>query len=456
MQLNREVILASMLSMVFVRCASVHGPPSEAEVERTLHTRQPWRTHASLRLGERLPSPEMSSASRELDYDGAALVALAHNASLRQARAARGIVRAQIIQARVLPNPRLAGALDIPTDGAVDGTNVGYAAGISWQINPLFAVRTAVDAERHEAQAVELGVAWSEWQVVENARLGVVRLTLLARRLELARGIADQWQSQEALLERAMSAHDATVLQVQAARSASEEAALAVLALVQEQRLVRLDWLAALGLPPGSDVRVAGDPHLPENEQSPHLVDLVRQLPETRLDLVGLLQTVEAQDGRARAATINAFPPVEISLGRTLDTTNVGSFGVGVSIDLPFFDRNQGAIQLARATLQQLRETYLVRLQQARFEVARALSEMSSVQQRLTVARQSVRHLEQLVTGAEQLVRGGAMSVIHVYELRRAWLERRLLSERLRQRQLELGVALELAVGAPWATEGGP
>ncbi|NOY90566.1 MAG: TolC family protein [Deltaproteobacteria bacterium] len=449
MLLTRRMIRASTLALLLVGCPSAYGRPSNAGSGRMLDMgRRPWRARASELLAERLPQTQPPS-STELDYDDAALTALAQNLDLRAARAERGIARAQIVEASILPNVRLSGALDIPTDGATTGSNVGYAAGVSWQVNPLFALRTAIAAGRLEAQAVELGIAWAEWQVAERARLGVVQLTFLRRRLDLARRIADELGAREGSLERSMHEHDVTALELATARSARESACLTALRLAQQRRSARLDWLDTLGLVPTSPMRVVSHPHLPEQRNTPSLANLIRRLPETRLDLIGLRRALEAQDERARVAAINAFPAIELNLGRTLDTSNLGSFGVGVSIELPFLDRNQGHIERARATRERLRETYFARLQAARFEVARAYAERVSVDERLRLVRESIPHLEQLVRRAEEQAARTNLSVVSVYELRLRWLGRQLLEQQLRQRRLELRVALELASGSP-------
>jgi len=151
-----------------------------------------------------------------------------------------------------------------------------------------------------------------------------------------------------------------------------------------------------------------------------------------------------------RAAGLRAFPAINVSIRRDRDTAQLGSIGLGLAIDLPVLDRNQGEIAIESATRQQLEDAYLGRVQDARFEVARAHADLLSVRAQLELVKRSVPTLEQLVDNGEALVGSGNVSVIDLYALRLELLDRRLKAEELRQMELELGLALELATGVPW------
>ena len=63
---------------------------------------------------------------------------------------------------------------------------------------------------------------------------------------------------------------------------------------------------------------------------------------------------------------LGQFPKVSLGFNRANDTSNVHTFGFGVTVDLPIFDHNQGAIATAKATRQQLYDEYVDRLFTAR------------------------------------------------------------------------------------------
>ncbi len=61
-----------------------------------------------------------------LSPDGAAIMAVLANPSLRIARDRKGIAAAQLWQAGILPNPQFSYSLDVPTGGATQGAFNAY------------------------------------------------------------------------------------------------------------------------------------------------------------------------------------------------------------------------------------------------------------------------------------------------------------------------------------------
>ena len=118
-----------------------------------------------------------------------------------------------------------------------------------------------------------------------------------------------------------------------------------------------------------------------------------------------------------------------------------------MSIDLPFFDRNQGNIELASTTQAQLYDAYLARVQSARFEVAHALANLTSVGEQVALLQGYVPSLTRLLELASQEVGRGNVSLIDMYDLRVRLLTVQLALAELQQNQFELGVTLDIAAG---------
>jgi len=441
----------SLLGAFAAGCASGRSLPAGPALVHALDPPSPWsapvdaQRPVEARLPVDVPLTRKVFPSSGLSYNDAALAALALNPRLRAIRAQRGVAHAQIVQAGILPNPEFGGSLDIPTDGSLAGTGKGYSAWLAWAITPLISRHAAVSAERKNLSAVELDIAWQEWQVVQAARLGVVRLAELQLLLSIARETAAALEAKVAAIQGAVKTGDATVLELSSAQSTLQAASLEVLQLVQAQRVTRLAWLRAIGVPPTSYLDVSAKPGLPDYRTLPDLQALLDALPEHRFDLVGLRKGYDAQDARVRAAALNGFPPVTVGINRAVDTGKVGTVGFAVTIGLPVLDRNQGNRKLAAATREQLQGAYLSRVQQARSEVATAYANLRSVQEQLALVRASVPTLEELVTVSEQMVGGGNVNIVNLYDLKLRLLNAQLLAERLHQNELELGVALELA-----------
>jgi outer membrane protein TolC len=174
---------------------------------------------------------------------------------------------------------------------------------------------------------------------------------------------------------------------------------------------------------------------------------VIAALPDRRLDLQALRRGYRSQDARVRTQTIRAFPPVVVAAQSGVDGSGLGTLGFNVAIDLPFFDRNQGNIELASTTQEQLYDEYLSRVQSARFEVANALVNLTSIGEQVALLEGYVPSLQTLVQLASQEVGRGNVSLIDMYDLRVRLLTVRLALAQLQQNQFELGVTLDIAAG---------
>ncbi|MDB4986223.1 MAG: hypothetical protein JWN04_1401 [Myxococcaceae bacterium] len=385
--------------------------------------------------------------SNGLSPDEAALVAIAVNPALRAIRDNRGIAQSQVIQAGILPNPEISAGKDWPAFGATAGTQPARGAELAWDLTSLLPRRSAVTAERQNVEAVELDIAWQEWQVAQQARLSAGRLLFIERRLALAIASEQAFLAQVTLLRDAMNLGNATILTLSAAESAQQTASLNRLEVLQEQRNARLDLLRALGVPPTSNITVDPSSVMPSWERVSSLADLMTSLPTSRLDLQSLQRGYQSQDTRIRAARLRAVPSIGVVLRRGRDTSGVGTMGFSVVLGLPFFNRNQGEIALQSATQRQLYDEYQARVQSARFEVGSALINMTSLREQIELLTGAVNTLGHLLTVAAQQTGQGNVSLIDLYDLRVRQLTTQLSLQSLFQGMFELGVALDIAAG---------
>ncbi len=145
----------------------------------------------------RLPFRNLSSHTFNpadgLDMDEVAMLAVANNPQLRQARDALGIARAQSFAAGLLPDPQLGVTADHPTNGTVGNTNA-FNFNLNYDVNALLLRSSRKGAAEAETQRVNLDLLWQEWQVVSQARLLFTQLTAqeaLMAQLQTARKLLD-------------------------------------------------------------------------------------------------------------------------------------------------------------------------------------------------------------------------------------------------------------------------
>jgi len=114
-----------------------------------------------------------------LSPDEAAVLAVLANPGLRAVRDQRAIAAGQVLQAGILPNPRLTYFVSIPTGVFPVETVTKFGGNLMWDLQTLINRGARVEAAETRAQAVDLDVAWQEWQVAQAAKLAAYRLLTL-------------------------------------------------------------------------------------------------------------------------------------------------------------------------------------------------------------------------------------------------------------------------------------
>jgi cobalt-zinc-cadmium efflux system outer membrane protein len=335
-----------------------------------------------------------------LSPDEAAVFAVVANPDLRAVRKQRGVSRAALIAAGILPNPQLSASADLPV-GDQTGALTATGLGLSLDLNPFFTRGAETGSARAALAQVDLDIAWQEWQVAQQARLQVYRGAFLDRQLALAHEEEDALARNREAVNRAAQGHLVTEIEQAAAEDAYYTARGARLDLERQRTASRLELNRLLGLPPAAvlPLQMGEIPFAPlegrggESDSADCAAasagaawearwldadSLLSRLEDRRLDLLALRHGYESREEALRAAVLRRFPRINIGVNRLRDNAAVLSLGPAVTIDLPFLDRNQGEIATARATREQLRQEYVARLFAARAEVADLLDAGSS------------------------------------------------------------------------------
>jgi len=186
---------------------------------------------------------------------------------------------------------------------------------------------------------------------------------------------------------------------------------------------------------------------LPTHLDPPDERDLLANIESRRLDLLGLRKGYESQDAIVRAAILAQFPKMSAAFVRASDTTNVHTDGFNITIDVPIFDRNQGAIATERATRQRLLDEYNQRLFEARSDIAVAIADIRALDRQVAAAQEALPMLERLVDSAEKAREQGNADVLSYYTARNNLLQKRIQLIKLQEQLLEANTALETASG---------
>jgi len=383
--------------------------------------------------------------------DEVAAMVVVVSPELRALRDQRGVAQAQVVQAGILPNPQLGYSLDRP-HGSYDPAVVeAKALGLSWEVTSLLTHRDQVAAAKAEAKAIDLSVAWQEWQAAQDARLRAFRILSLERRLALAREIEDTAADTHALTAKAASLGLRTSADVASSAEGWTQAQATRYDLEQQLASERAALNLALGMPPASRVplRYPAAPSPSDRDAAPDPDSLLAGLEDRRLDLVALRYGYESQQDSLHAAVMAQFPKIGLSLNKSNDTTPIYTRGAGVTVDIPLFDRNQGQVAIAKATRQQLFDEYVGRVAEARSQVTQVLASLAVARAQLAAVEAALPDLVKLVASSEIALRSRNADELAYRDAQTTLAARQIDEIILQQEVVELKVALEIATGRP-------
>ncbi len=438
-----------LLCIPAATCATYHPEPLTPASLATALKPPPWsrvRVMASALRHPLLP-PISFDPGDGLSPDEAAILAVIANPELKARRDRRGIARAQVLEAGLLPNPVLSYSLDAPVGGVREGKVTAFGAGLEWEVSRLLPRNARRQAAGEAAAAVDLEIAWQEWQVAQAARLHATRLSWLDRQQQLADRRCQVLEREKKSLHHAVEAGEVTSLELAAVEKASAASLQEATALRGQRTTERLAMYRAIGFPATASVSLQA-PANGSPGSAPRMEELLAGLEDRRLDLVALRLGYASQEARLRAAIRAQFPRLDVGLTGGRDSDRLQTAGFEIRVALPLFDRNQGAIAKASATRRELFDEYAARLFAARAEVAEFRS-------RWTAAAEQVHNLEAALPGLRRQSAACRRSEDAGGETRTGCLplvEAALDAEGqlLRQQRLqaELGIGLDLVAGA--------
>ncbi len=205
-----------------------------------------------------------------------------------------------------------------------------------------------------------------------------------------------------------------------------------------------------LGLAPDVSLHLVGaswNRHPDEAQADRALAQLTKRRP----DLLALKAGYAAQESAVRAAILGQFPAVQIGVNRAKDTSAVFTTGFSIGITLPLFDRNRGAIAIARATRTQLADSYRMRLLETRSEVHRLREVLRILDQQQPAIDDHAQQMDAAARAATRHWRDGLLDWPTWLSIRASALAADRDRYDLRQQQATAAIALETLLGADWS-----
>jgi len=258
----------------------------------------------------------------------------------------------------------------------------------------------------HLSEAARLNVATVAWQVRSNLRVGLLDLeTAEHRQGLLRRQLASQEQILKALEQQA-EAGAIAASELYPARISLIKLRLDVAEAERSRAEARVRVAEALGIPNSAleDVKLAFDPLEGEATLPPLTAAEVRRAAlQSRPDILGALSEYAAAQSALQLEIAKQYPDVHLQPGYQFDQGD-NKWSLGLILDLPLFNQNQGPIAEAKARRQEAAR---------RFDVlqAKVLAEIDRATEVLRVTQQTTATLRSLAVARAQRLESVAAQV---------------------------------------------
>lgn len=346
-------------------------------------------------------SAAAQTSSQPASSDELVKRALSSNAELAAARLEIDRARARLRQAELRPNPTLdfeqqRGVLNSPGERV---TTIGVS--VPLEIGGKRGRR--LDLAQAELEVAEAEVAERERRLAAEVRAAYVEALAVQRELDITEGLNRLDSQTVKVIEARVSEGDAAPLEAKLLRVELDRlrSRRALAAGRLQAALLKLKTLA--GIPLAENLQVSEDLTQPTLRQPPATPEIAVEIAlRSRPDLRLARLMEEAAQAGFNLAKAQAKPDIIVSARygtsqNSFDDTPIGFltdrdklFSVGVSVPLPFFNRNQGARAESATTIAQARARREFVESVVRAEVASALARYQSAQASLATFEQGV------------------------------------------------------------------
>lgn len=302
-------------------------------------------------------------------------VALTLNPELNSKRLEIDEAQSLLIQAGLWPNPELAVTWKPGMDGApgqsVDGD-------LLFELLKPWERSARGDAAKARVAEVDAEIVASEWRVVREARLGLLTVRAQAQRLAL---LGQELSLRERALDlatRSRGAGEISDLEASAAELELAEVRRDQRRAETELETARRELNQTLGTPPGYAIPLA-------QEASPLSItvfddiaddEVARRLLAGRFELKALEAAYARAEHELRLAVYRQYPSLKLGPAFSSEPEGTEYLGLGLALDLPIFNQNQGEIAAKESQRRRARASYSATLHRLRAEALDAVAQL--------------------------------------------------------------------------------
>lgn len=437
---KRLVFFSSILPLLLTSCATYHAKPlTQAAINQHL---QAPNTQAL--ANEALKENKIKiDFSKPLTPEELSIIAVLNDPDLIALRSQEGVSQAQVFSAGLLPDPVFSPSYAYPLAGS--GTTDAYSFGLNYDIGALVLRHWQVEAAEDQATQVHDNVAWQEWLIANQAHLLAIQIGFQQVQLNLAEQNLKFAQALMQLTKKNLLNHNDTLTDWITRQSNYFDAADQATTLSRSLEQNRIDLNHLLGFPPDTKINIAAiNLTIPGQLNATHLFD---QAQNTRLDLKALRAGYQNQEIQLHQAILGQFPHFNLGLVRARDNTDTNSMGIGLTFDLPIWNRNRGQIAIQTATREQLYNEYMARVQQTRSDIATLVSDVNLLKQEAIALQTSALNFSEPKISAA--FKSGQINIATYADLINGDITKKQHLLTVQQTLAEQCVALQIAVGKP-------
>jgi outer membrane protein, heavy metal efflux system len=405
----KSAFVVCVAGALLAGCARFQDKPlSPATTAQQLESRSlsdaRFRTFLETNLHRELASWPL----KEMDFETLTLAAFYFHPNLDLARAQWASAKAGIKTAGGRPNPIL-------------GVTPGYSANPPRGVSPWFPsvtldvpIETAgkrgyrIEHARHVSESARLGIASAAWQARSAVRVALLEYAAAqARAKAVLEQVGLQKQLTEALQIRfaagAASTPEITPARIALLKLQADAADAQRLATVGRGRIAE-----ATGLPlhafHGVEFKSSFDQPADAALTS---IDARRRALTSRTDIISALAEYEAAQSALQLEIAKQYPDVHLNPGYQYDQGE-NKWSLGLSLELPVLNRNQGPIAEASAKRDEAAAKFLAVQAKAISEIDRALVARAAAQEQFNQTEALLRVQRQLFEQTEASFKAGA------------------------------------------------
>ena len=444
---------ASLLGVILVLtvgCATFRPQPiSPAQTALTFESRRLDDVKLKEFLEKNLHCEVTPWPPGSFDFTMLTLVAFYYHPDLDVARAQWGAAQAGVITAGQRPNPSI---------GFLPQYNVNAVSGVSpWILDFTFDIPIETAGKRgyriaqakYLSEAARLNIATVAWQIRSRLRVSLLNLyaadqseVLLKRQLAVQEDLVEQ-------MERRLAVGEVSQPDVTLTRLFLDQIRLSLSESRKHSAEARSQTASALGLAADAIKRIEiSFSFLEKPPQELFPEDLRRQALLNRPDILSSLAAYAVSESALKLQIAKQYPDLHLGPGYEFDQGE-NKWGIGVSLTLPVFNRNQGPIAEAEAHRKEAGALFMSLQAQVIAEIERALAGYEGAIRKLEEADSLVSDKERQLQSAQAMFNVGEADRLTFLGARLELLSSRLSRlEALVQAQQSLGL-LEDALQRP-------